>query len=74
MYIHYNGWPTRWDEWIPVDSPRLAPFRTRTIHSVLQMHLSPEPAAWLPNAPTTGSDEFEDVLSQVCFYLPLHFK
>jgi hypothetical protein len=55
VYVHYNGWPARWDEWIPVDSPRLAPFRTRTIHSVLQSHLSPEPAAWLPNAPATGS-------------------
>ena len=30
VYVHYNGWPSRWDEWIPVDSPRLAPFRTRT--------------------------------------------
>jgi hypothetical protein len=29
VFLHYNGWPTRWDEWIQIDSPRIAPFRTR---------------------------------------------
>eukprot|EP01138_Halocafeteria_seosinensis_P014127 gb/GECG01014425.1/.p1 GENE.gb/GECG01014425.1/~~gb/GECG01014425.1/.p1 ORF type:complete len:754 (+),score=74.97 gb/GECG01014425.1/:1-2262(+) len=33
-FIHYNGWPERWDEWINVDSPRIAPFRTRTTHAL----------------------------------------
>lgn len=33
MYVHYNGWPVRWDEWISWDSPRVAPFRTRTMHT-----------------------------------------
>mmetsp|Transcript_36145 Transcript_36145/g.41158 ORF Transcript_36145/g.41158 Transcript_36145/m.41158 type:complete len:670 (+) Transcript_36145:136-2145(+) len=29
-YIHYNGWPNRWDEWIEMGSDRLAVFRTHT--------------------------------------------
>jgi hypothetical protein len=30
VFIHYNGWPSRWDEWIPIDSKRLAPVHTHT--------------------------------------------
>lgn len=25
--VHYNGWVSRWDEWIDMNSPRIAPFR-----------------------------------------------
>lgn len=32
-YIHYNGWGTRWDEWIDFSSPRLAPFKTYSINT-----------------------------------------
>jgi hypothetical protein len=31
VYIHYNGWGVRWDEWIDTNSPRLAIFRTHTV-------------------------------------------
>lgn len=27
VYIHYNGWGTRWDEWIDFSSPRIANFK-----------------------------------------------
>ena len=30
VFIHYNGWPNHWDEWMDCNSPRLAPFRTFT--------------------------------------------
>lgn len=30
LLVHYNGWPSRWDEWIRGDSERLRPFRTRS--------------------------------------------
>jgi hypothetical protein len=33
VYVHYHGWPARWDEWISAASPRIQPFRTRTSHS-----------------------------------------
>ena len=28
--IHYEGWPSRWDEWLPFDTPRIVPYRTHT--------------------------------------------
>ena len=31
IFVHYNGWGTRWDEWISMNSPRIAPFRTHTV-------------------------------------------
>jgi hypothetical protein len=45
-YIHYNGWGTRWDEWIDMSSPRIALFRTHTIQSATATYLSP-----FPNSP-----------------------
>ena len=27
VYVHYNGWGNRWDEWIDFSSPRIAPFK-----------------------------------------------
>lgn len=51
VYVHYNGWPERWDEWLHVCSPRLAPFRTRTQHATLAMGLCPWPVNLLPSAP-----------------------
>ena len=29
--VHYNGWERRWDEWINLESPRIALFRTYTV-------------------------------------------
>jgi hypothetical protein len=26
-FVHYNGWGTRWDEWIDFNSPRIAAFK-----------------------------------------------
>ena len=26
VLIHYNEWASRWDEWINMNSPRIAPF------------------------------------------------
>ena len=42
-YIHYNGWGTRWDEWIDFNSPRIAAFRTYTVQSPTSVFLSPYP-------------------------------
>ena len=42
-YIHYNGWGTRWDEWIPLDSDRIATFRTHTTQASASQFLSPYP-------------------------------
>lgn len=43
VYVHYNGWGRRWDEWIDMNSPRIAAFRTHTVQSPYSMYMSPNP-------------------------------
>jgi hypothetical protein len=49
VYIHYNGWGNRWDEWIEFNSPRIAPFKTYTVQSPNSIFLSPYPTT-VPDA------------------------
>lgn len=66
LFVHYNGWPARWDEWIDASSPRIAPFRTRTMHSANAPHMSPTPNSRVANAPSAdGEDDVRSVLPQV---------
>ncbi|CAM9934928.1 unnamed protein product, partial [Phaeothamnion confervicola] len=65
LLISYNGWPSRWDEWIPHDDRRLAPFRTRTMHAALAAQVSPRPAAVVPWVAPTGSDDPRHLLPEV---------
>ncbi|CAN0273267.1 unnamed protein product, partial [Ectocarpus fasciculatus] len=68
LQIHYNGWPPRWDEWLSWDSPRIAPFRTRTQHLPQAQHVSPAPVSAVRNAPRTGPlvDDVRVVMPEVC--------
>ena len=43
LYIHYNGWPNRWDEWIDASSPRVQYLRTHTLQSLSSQMQSPYP-------------------------------
>ena len=43
VQVHYNGWAQRWDEWIDMNSPRLANFKTYTLLSPNSVFLSPNP-------------------------------
>ena len=43
-YVHYNGWGTRWDEWIEFNSPRMRNFKTYTLQTPLAFSVSPYPA------------------------------
>ena len=43
-YVHYNGWGTRWDEWIEFSSPRMRNFKTYTLQTPLAFSVSPYPA------------------------------
>ncbi|CAD8142037.1 unnamed protein product [Paramecium octaurelia] len=45
IFIHYNGWGNRWDEWLDIQSPRIATFRTYTVGSANQDFLSPHPVS-----------------------------
>ena len=57
--------PERWDEWIPFDSPRVAPFRSRTMHSTLSPYVSPTPNVTLARAPVTGANDLRTLLPEV---------
>ena len=43
-YVHYNGWGTRWDEWIEFNSPRMRNFKTYTLQSPITFCTMPYPA------------------------------
>ena len=59
LLIHYNGWPSRWDEWIRSDSERLRPFRTRTRHNPSTGAL-PTPQSVFDGAPSTNIKEEDE--------------
>lgn len=63
--FHTINRPARWDEWLPFDSPRIAPFRSRTAHSVVSNTFSPTPNVLLPNAPATGPDDIRVLLPEL---------
>ena len=67
VQVHYNGWPSRWDEWIDADSNRIAPFRTKTVHSSATPHTSPSPIAYTHSstAPVVGVNDIRYVLPRV---------
>jgi len=45
VYIHYNGWDNRWNEWISVNSDRIMPFRSHTVQMVNKSpYMSPFPS------------------------------
>jgi len=66
IFVHYNGWPNRWDEWIDKNSNRVAAFRSVTLHSPLSPYLCPTPVSRLENPPNTGSEDIQKVTSDVC--------
>lgn len=43
VFIHYNGWGNRWDEWIDMASDRIMPFRFHTQQNTLYNYHSPFP-------------------------------
>ena len=54
--IHYNEWASRWDEWIQLDSPRIAPYRSMSSHRTRSLsHVSPTPTR-PQNCPQTLDD------------------
>ena len=63
-YVHYNGWGTRWDEWIEFDSPRMRNFKTYTLQSPLTFCTSPYPAI-----PCDSNIEPQERPIDIFFYL-----
>jgi hypothetical protein len=56
--------PDRWDEWISWDSPRVCPFRSRTVHTTMTPYLSPTPNVSLAQPPITGSNDVRTLLPE----------
>jgi hypothetical protein len=54
LLIHYNGWSSTWDEWVPFVSARIAPFRSHTWHCTSNIAPCPIPVNSLPNVPRVG--------------------
>ena len=50
IFVHYNGWGARWDEWVEKKTPRIALFRTFTVQNPKSNYLSPYPNI-LPELP-----------------------
>ena len=50
VYVHYNGWGERWDEWIDMSSDRIAFFRTHTVQNAYGNYMSPCPQNTLDGA------------------------
>ncbi|KAK8816100.1 hypothetical protein WA556_001045 [Blastocystis sp. ATCC 50177/Nand II] len=65
VLVHYNGWPSTWDEWIHRNSPRLAPFRTHTHFLPVRSALCPDVISWSALAEPTGVDDPEAVVREV---------
>lgn len=88
VFVHFNGWGTRWDEWIDKDSPRISQFRTYTVQSPLNPFLSPYPCIEadaedheIPNRPVLCADLiaryikcFDRVKKMLVQYLQLKVK
>lgn len=76
VLIHYNGWPNRWDEWMDCSSPRIAPFRTRTLHPAHAPFVSPSPVSLVRsthNLPTSWTTAYQPTRHQVEHHL-LHYQ
>ena len=74
VYIHYNGWGTRWDEWIELESARIAPFRTYTIQTPQSNYLSPYPNIKPDSDPQTHEipeykPEFPEMVNHLCLQI-----
>lgn len=64
LFIHFNGWPVRWDEWIDWNSPRICPFRSHTSHDTTS-HSSPALTTREASTLSTGRDDIRILLPEV---------
>ena len=67
VLIHYNGWNRRWDEWLPMNSPKIMPFRYHTRQTVITEYTSPFPNK-RPNIlkfHEKNNDNFLEIFSEI---------
>ena len=61
--LEYSWW--LFVQWINRDSPRLAPFCTRTSTSASGSFLSPSPRFGVEDSPNTGNDDVRLIIPEV---------
>ncbi|CDW74693.1 UNKNOWN [Stylonychia lemnae] len=73
VFVHYNGWGTRWDEWIEFSSPRLAAFRQYTVQNPRCNYLSPspniQPDALNFQSPSATNNELGGMLNEMVAFM-----
>lgn len=57
--------PVVWDEWIDMNSPRIAPFRTRSYCSVQLPHQSPAPNFLLRSPPLRPAEDLRRIIPSI---------
>jgi hypothetical protein len=71
VYIHYNGWGTRWDEWIDMDSDRIMPFRYHTKQKSFSNYncpfpnVKPDANVNIYNTNDNTENQFYDIFSDI---------
>jgi hypothetical protein len=64
-FIHYNGWPEHWDEWIQVSSDRIQPLKTFTVQHLACSVESPLPTV-PPDYDLPCPTDFDQSFMQSC--------
>ena len=64
IFVHFNGWPVRWDEWIDWDSSRVSLFRSYTSQESSRL-LSPSLSQREASSITTGNDDIRTLLPEI---------
>jgi hypothetical protein len=65
LFVHFNGWPVRWDEWIDWNSNRISPFRSFSAQEISSLSLSPTLSAREASTMITGRDDIRILLPEV---------
>ena len=66
LLIHYNGWCSRWDEWVDPACDRVSLFRSHTVQSPSAPFLSPFPHLPADTGIPACDADFEEVLEKYC--------
>jgi len=71
VYVHYNGWGTRWDEWIEMKSDRIMPFRYYTKQRTFSNYncafpnVKPDANVNIYNTNDNSENQFYDIFSDI---------
>ena len=70
VLVHFNGWESKWSEWVSSNSERIAPFRSHTAQTKKSEYLSPQPTHERPLPPNSNS-RFKSNIESIANDLPI---